>query len=74
MPSLVTVGTIAQHCDVPTIPMNLGGQCNIAVVDCAAQVQPLLLSSSVLNVLIRVVVKNVIGTSSDESGSIRKDS
>lgn len=72
MPSLVTAGTIA-HSNVPTLPMNLGGQCNIAVEDCATQLQPLLLSISVLNAFIRMIVKKDIGTSSDDSGSICKD-
>ena len=54
--------------------MNLGGQCNIAAVDCATHLQLLLLRCSVLNVFILIAVNNVIRTSSDDSGSIRKDS
>lgn len=72
MPSPVTVGTISQYCNLPSLPMNVGGQCNAAVVDCATQLQPVL-SSSVRNIFNWGVVKNVIGTSSDDSGSIHKD-
>lgn len=70
MPSLVATGAIAQHCKVPRILMNFGEQCNNAVVDCVTRLQLLLLSSSVLNTFYWVIVKNVIRTSSVDSGSV----